>query len=63
MEENKSGYYVNPETITQLNSSSVTFTVKHETEKHAHTVILRVLKVGNLLVLISNLKKMGSSLF
>ncbi|XP_063691474.1 neutral alpha-glucosidase AB-like isoform X2 [Bolinopsis microptera] len=44
MEENKSGYYVNPETINQVNSSSVTFTVKHEMEKHAHTVILRVLK-------------------
>ena len=45
MEQNKSGYYADPDTVVQLNSSSVSFTVKHEVEKYEHSVVLRVLKV------------------
>ena len=48
MEKDRSAYYMNPLTLTQLNSSSIGFDIRHETSQHVHTATIRILKVGQL---------------
>ena len=50
MEKDKSPYYTTQP--TQLNSSSVTFDIRHEASADLHVAVIRVLQVGRLLVLL-----------